>query len=67
MKEKSCSDQFLIRSGQTVSLAGFDPVDRLPHKDKAAAREETELYARRLRDLQYLLYAEGRRSLLICL
>ena len=67
MKDKSSSDRFLVRPGQTVSLAGFDPADRLSHKDKAAAQEEKDHYARRLRDLQYLLYAEGRRSLLICL
>lgn len=67
MIDKSSSDRFLVRPSQTVSLSGFDPADRLSHKRKGAAQQETEHYARRLRDLQYLLYAEGQRSLLICL
>jgi hypothetical protein len=67
MKDKGFTYRFRVRSGQTVFLAGFDPADRLAQEDKAVAREKTEHYVRRLRDLQYLLYAEGRCSLLICL
>jgi polyphosphate kinase 2 (PPK2 family) len=65
MKAKSLTDRFRARPGQTVSLAGFDPADRLAQKDKTVAREKTAHYVRRLRDLQCLLYAEGRCSLLI--
>jgi len=35
--------------------------------NKKAAKHEIEYYAKRLRDLQYLLYAENKRSLLIVL
>jgi PPK2 family polyphosphate:nucleotide phosphotransferase len=38
----------------------------LSHKHNGAAWQKTEYYARRLRELQDLLYAGGRRSLLIC-
>ena len=37
------------------------------HEDKASAQSEIDHYAQRLVALQYLLYAEGRRGLLICL
>jgi PPK2 family polyphosphate:nucleotide phosphotransferase len=67
MKDDNPCHRFRIRPGQAVRLDRFDPADRISRKSKAAARKETEHYARRLRDLQYQLYAEGRRSLLICL
>ena len=36
-------------------------------RDFKQALEEIELYCKKLGSLQYLMYAEGKRSLLICL
>jgi len=67
MSNKRFRDRFVVQPGESVSLERIDPAQRLSHQDKVAAEEEIEHYAQRLRELQYLLYAEGRRSLLICL
>jgi PPK2 family polyphosphate:nucleotide phosphotransferase len=45
----------------------FNPDDTGPFKDKADAKPETEKLLEHLDQLQYRLYAEGRRSLLIIL
>jgi len=45
----------------------FDPEDTRPFKDKAEAKPETEKLLKQLDDLQYRLYAEGKRALLIVL
>jgi len=45
----------------------FDPEDTSPFKDKTEAKPETEKLLSHLDDLQYRLYAEGKRSLLIIL
>ena len=63
----SFSDSFRVRPKQTVQLKDIDPGYTAQHKTKAAADTEIRLYAERLRQLQYLLYAESRRGLLICL
>lgn len=60
-------DRFRIKPSQPVRLRDIDPKDTSPHKHKTNAEAETQQYAARLRELQYLLYAEGRRGLLICL
>ena len=53
--------------GTRVKLNEIDPAfkDRYAHRRDAA--DELEHYRKRLRELQDLLYAERRRSLLICL
>ena len=58
---------FEIKPGQKLKLSGSDPAFTAKHKNKAAATKDLEKYTQRLRELQYLLYAEGKRSLLICL
>jgi PPK2 family polyphosphate:nucleotide phosphotransferase len=58
---------FKVEPGGRVKLAEIDPAYRGRHPDHASATEEIEHYSQRLRSLQELLYAEGRRSLLICL
>src|SRR3569623_1005854 len=60
-------DRFRIEPSQPVRLRDIDPKDTSPHKNKTSAEAKTQRYAERLRELQYLLYAEGRRGLLICL
>jgi PPK2 family polyphosphate:nucleotide phosphotransferase len=60
-------EQFRVKPGSKVDLgkvdAGFKDKD-VSHKH---AKPEIEAYNRKLRDLQYLMYAEDKRSLLICL
>lgn len=57
--------RFLVKPGGTAGLAEADA--SFKHGHKKSAETEIAEYGQRLRDLQYLLYAEGRRSLLICL
>ncbi|WP_455223543.1 polyphosphate kinase 2 family protein [Kaarinaea lacus] len=61
------SDRFRVLPGKTIHLKEIDPDYKAQHKNKVSAREEIRKYAQRLRELQYLLYAENRRGLLICL
>src|SRR3569623_2096788 len=60
-------DRLRIEPSQPVRLRDIDPKDTSPHKNKTSAEAKTQRYAERLRELQYQLYAEGRRGLLICL
>ncbi len=59
--------QFKINPGARVKLAEIDPAFKGHHQSHESAEAEIEHYNQRLRALQELLYAEGRRSLLICL
>jgi PPK2 family polyphosphate:nucleotide phosphotransferase len=61
------TERFRVKPGRTLRLAEIDPAYKAPHTDHASAAPEIGRYAERLRELQYLLYAEGRRGLLICL
>lgn len=61
------SERFLVKPHSKVKLCDVDPDDQGGHAKPEDAREETEAHARRLRELQELLYAEHKRSLLICL
>jgi len=61
------SDRFRVQPKQAVRLSEIDPAFKAEHKNKADAQDQIRQYAQRLRELQYLLYAENRRSLLICL
>lgn len=60
-------EEFQIKPGSRVKLAAIDASYHGEHKSHEAALPVIEEYARRLRELQYLLYAEHKRSLLICL
>jgi PPK2 family polyphosphate:nucleotide phosphotransferase len=50
-----------------VDLAKVDAGFKDKHASHKEARSEIATYSQRLRELQYLMYAEGRRSLLIVL
>jgi PPK2 family polyphosphate:nucleotide phosphotransferase len=61
------SDRFKVAPASRVKLAEVDPSFKDKHDNKASAEAELAEHARRLRELQYLIYAENRRSVLICL
>ncbi len=60
------SDKFRVEEGNTVRLDKIDAGFKNKY-DQTSAQVEIERYTKRLRELQYLLYAEGKRSLLIIL
>jgi len=60
-------DRFRVKPGSPLHLSRIDPRFTDGHEDKSSADAQIAEYAERMRDLQYLLYAEGLRSLLICL
>jgi len=59
--------QFLVKPGAKVVLANTDPKNTYEFKNKASAREQLKKNTKRLQELQYTLYAEDRRSVLIVL
>ena len=60
-------ERFKVPPGTAVQLADIDPSFKDHHEGHKEAAKEIEHYRQRLRELQELLYADGRRSLLICL
>ena len=60
------SNLFRVKAGSKVNLNNLDPGCTAGCKKKKAAKRVEKL-DRKLRELQYLLYGEGKRSLLICL
>jgi PPK2 family polyphosphate:nucleotide phosphotransferase len=60
-------DKFMVKPGSRVKLDRIDASFKDKHKDQSSALDEIERYTKRLRELQYLLYAEGKWSLLIIL
>lgn len=63
----SYSDLFRVAPGSRVDLSAIDPGFTHVHADKASARAEIAADRETLRQLQYQLYAEDRRALLVCL
>jgi PPK2 family polyphosphate:nucleotide phosphotransferase len=61
------SDLFRVKPGSAPRLSGIDPDFKGEHEDRASAEVEIAAHAERLRALQYLMYADGERSLLVCL
>jgi PPK2 family polyphosphate:nucleotide phosphotransferase len=61
------SKQFLVKPDIKVDLDKIDAGFKDRHVSHEHALPEIEAYRDKLRSLQYLMYAEGRRSLLICL
>jgi PPK2 family polyphosphate:nucleotide phosphotransferase len=59
--------KFRIAPGSRVRLQDFDPAFTDTHKTKASAQAEIEKLQRRMDELQFRLYAEQKRALLICL
>jgi PPK2 family polyphosphate:nucleotide phosphotransferase len=60
-------DRFRVSPGSAVKLKHIDPAFKDRHESHKQAAKEIAHYQDRLRELQELLHAEGRRSLLICL
>jgi len=61
------TERFRVPPGTTVDLKDVDPRFKNHHEGPKEAAKEVEHYQERLRELQELLYADGQRSLLICL
>jgi PPK2 family polyphosphate:nucleotide phosphotransferase len=61
------SEMFQVKSGDKIKLAKIDPAFADGFKDTDEIDKRIKKYTERLRALQYSLYAEGKRSLLICL
>ena len=61
------SKRLVVDPGERLELKKRDPEDTADFKDKKAANELVRKNASRLAELQYLLYAENKRSLLVVL
>jgi PPK2 family polyphosphate:nucleotide phosphotransferase len=57
----------LIKPGTSVRFAERDPASTLHYADKDAAKEQTARDAKEIDRLQDILYAEGKRALLVVL
>jgi len=60
-------NKFLVKPGSRVKLTSLDPAYTAEHVSKKLAHAATHKYRRKLSDLQYLMYAEGKHSLLVIL
>ncbi len=60
-------EKFRVEPGSKVELGTIDAGFKDRHRSQEQALPEIEAYRQKLHDLQYLMYAEGKRSLLICL
>jgi PPK2 family polyphosphate:nucleotide phosphotransferase len=58
---------FLVTPGSQVRLADYDPGFTGDYANKSSTKAERKRYVKRLRDLQEVLWAEGKHSLLIVL
>jgi PPK2 family polyphosphate:nucleotide phosphotransferase len=61
------ANPFRVDPGCSVNLRKIDPDFTAEHRKKKKAAKQVEKLDRKLRELQYLIYSEGKRSLLICL
>lgn len=61
------SEKCRVKPGSKVRLDKIDAAFKGKHEDQSSTQDDLEKYKKRLRDLQYLLYAENKRSLLIIL
>ncbi|MCX7887407.1 MAG: polyphosphate kinase 2 family protein [Verrucomicrobiae bacterium] len=59
------TERFMIKPGQHVHLAHFNPDDTGPCHDKSGAEKQLAHNVQRLAELQQRFYAEARRALLI--
>ena len=60
-------DQLAIRPGERVRLSAHDPRRTLDFGDKESAKKANEKDAAEINQLQDILYAEGKRALLVVL
>ena len=63
----SFSNQFIIKPGSKVNLGKIDPSYHGNYSDEQAAANELKDYTQRLSELQAMLYAENKHSILIVL
>ncbi len=63
----SLADRYRVPPSTKVTLTEYDPNDTAEYTDKKTARQALKQITRRLNELQYLLYAENKRGLLIVL
>ena len=61
------SQPFLVPPGATVNLADYDPGFSANYQKKSETKSELKRNAKRLQALQEVLWAEGKRSLLVVL
>ncbi|MEP6778580.1 MAG: polyphosphate kinase 2 family protein [Gemmatimonadaceae bacterium] len=59
--------QFLVSPGQRIHLKDIDPSFADDEENKKSAHREIARLQKRMDELQFLLYAEQKRSFLICL
>ena len=67
MKNPDYRKKFLVTAANPVRLKGIDPDFADKDEDKKSARAKIEKLQKRMDELQFQLYAEQKRSLLICL
>jgi PPK2 family polyphosphate:nucleotide phosphotransferase len=58
-------DKFIVNPGSKVNLGGIDPGHHYGYESRDAALTETRFFLWKLDQLQYLMYAEKKHSLLI--
>jgi PPK2 family polyphosphate:nucleotide phosphotransferase len=61
------TDKLIVKAGTKVKLDKFDPAETFGYEDNDKTRRKVAKFVARLDDLQYLLYAENKRALLIIL
>jgi len=66
-ESKRYAERFRAKPGHRVRLKDIDPDFTGKGEDKKSAERTIEKLEKRMEDLQSQLYAEGKRSLLICL
>jgi PPK2 family polyphosphate:nucleotide phosphotransferase len=59
--------RFVVEPGASVRLSKIDPAFKDKHESQDSAKQEIEKHVERMAKLQYLLYADGSRSLLVVL
>ena len=60
-------EKFQVTHNCDLKLDKVDPEFKNKHENKESAEAEIAENVEKMRDLQYLLYAEGKHSLLVCL
>ena len=63
----SFAENFRVNPGQVIELKNYDPRDTAGFEDKDKTKAETQEDATAIDALQNILYAEGKRSLLVVL
>ncbi|MBV8356989.1 MAG: polyphosphate kinase 2 family protein [Deltaproteobacteria bacterium] len=59
--------RFVVEPGASIQLSKIDPAFKDTHESQDSAKQEIDKHLERMAKLQYLLYADGNRSLLVIL